>query len=58
MAEPDFYYQCEVCKAKIPAMFASPILPEGQEVAKRMGEKVEVMFRCPEHRVDPPTDDA
>lgn len=55
---PDFFYECEVCKTKIPAMFANPTLPLGQEVVKRMGAKSETTFRCVEHRVDPPAEDA
>lgn len=49
---PDFYYECEVCKTRIPATFDNPTLPEGQEVVKRQGIKSETTFRCAEHRVE------
>ena len=44
--KPDFFYECEVCKGKIPATFAEPN-PEGmQTIVVVKGKGTETTFRC------------
>lgn len=48
-AKADFYYECEVCKAKIPATYDN-INPAGmQSIVVDKGGKTETTFRCEHH---------
>lgn len=51
--KPDFFYECETCKTRIPATFDN-INPEGmQSVVVDTGGKTETTFRCGEHHKAP-----
>jgi len=50
--KPDFFYECEVCKDKIPAMYPPSPDPDGmQSVVVDKGGKTEITFRCVNHHV-------
>jgi len=50
--KPDFFYECEVCKDKIPAMYPPSPDPDGmQSVVVDKGGKTEIAFRCVNHHV-------
>lgn len=46
----DFYYECQTCKARMPATWDNVSPAEVQSVPVSKGEKVEVTFRCQSHR--------
>ncbi len=50
MNDKAFYYECEICKGKIPASFSHPS-PEGMQsiVVGRTGGRTETTFRCEKH---------
>jgi hypothetical protein len=48
--KPDFFYECEVCKDKIPANWPPAPDPVGMQSVVVQGKgKTETTFRCEKH---------
>lgn len=48
----DFYYECEICKEKIPANWDNIHPQEMTTVTVDFGKKTEITFRCENHKKD------
>jgi hypothetical protein len=45
MSQPNFFFECSICKGKIPATWADPFANVKKVIAQK-GEKSEMTFVC------------